>query len=677
MFSELAYKNVRRSMKDYLIYFLTLSFGVCLFYMFNSIDAQSAMMQLSASQKDYMQTLAKSISYISVFISVVLGFLVVYANGFLIRRRKKELGLYLTLGMEKSRLSRLLMLETFFIGLFALVVGLLVGIFAAQGFSVVTAHMFKANLKGFRFIFSRSAMEKTLLYFGIIFLVVMLFNSVSISRLKLIDLLQAGQKNEEFKAKKLWISVVCFVTAVLCLGSAYYLIDKNGFMGPTWEFRSSIILGCIGTLLFFFSLSGFLLRVVQKNKTRYYKGLNMFTLRQFNSKINTTFVSVSVICLMLLVTIGTLSTGMSLANALSGNLEKSTPYSLSIGRYTHEERAPEDLAAALKADGLDLDAAGAKYAQLSKRLTNNIHFSDLAIPDASLREIVGDADLSSAQQEPLTLLSESDYNAAAKLQGKAELSLGADGFAILNGIDQLESVFNDFLTSGKTLQEGGQTLHAARTQTVQLTLATSGSGSSDGILVVPDAVAVKCSVYEQILNVNFKNDAGAQSFSQRATDYYGEMGDKHDRPYDTFTTRQDMEDRSAGVSTVVSYLILYIALVFLITSAAILAIQQLSESSDNAERYGLLRKLGVDEKLLSRALFTQIGLYFLLPLSLAIVHSAVGIHVVNRLVALNGNIDIAKSTLSTALIFVLIYGGYFLATYFGSKNMLQRQVADE
>ena len=142
MFSELAYKNVRRSMKDYLIYFLTLSFGVCLFYMFNSIDAQAAMMKLTAAQANYMQTLAKSIDYISVFISVILGFLVVYANGFLIKRRKKELGLYLTLGMDKSRLARLLMLETLFIGLFALAVGLVAGIFAAQGFSVVTAHMF-------------------------------------------------------------------------------------------------------------------------------------------------------------------------------------------------------------------------------------------------------------------------------------------------------------------------------------------------------------------------------------------------------------------------------------------------------------------------------------------------------------------------------------------------------
>ncbi len=671
MFSELAYKNVRRSMKDYLIYFLTLSFGVCLFYMFNSIDAQAAMMKLTAAQANYMQTLAKSIDYISVFISVILGFLVVYANGFLIKRRKKELGLYLTLGMDKSRLARLLMLETLFIGLFALAVGLVAGIFAAQGFSVVTAHMFKANLESFHFVFSRAALEKTLLYFGVIFLVVMVFNGISVSRLKLIDLLTASRKNEEFKVKKLWISVVCFAVSVGCLVYAYILIDRNGFMGPEWEFKTSLILGSVGTFLFFFSLSGFLLKIVQGNKKTYYRGLNMFTLRQFNSKINTTFVSVSIICLMLLITIGTLSTGMSMASALAGNVDKMTPYDMSIERYTHEGREPIDLRAALKTDGLDLDAAGAKSAVLCQRLAKDAVCGDLGISDETIRTLAGNVDVAQYNNAPLNIISESDYNACAALQGKKTLSLGEDGFAVINSMEQLDGDFTAFLNSGKTLTVGGLTLHAAEKETIELSLATSGGGGGSGVVIVPDKAAESGTVETETLNVNFKNPADAQSFDARAKEYYGEMGDKHDRPYDGLVTKQDITERAAGISTVVSYLILYIALVFLITSAAILAIQQLSESADNAARYGLLHELGADEKMLNRALFTQIGLYFLLPLSLAVVHSFVGIRVVNRLVELNGHTDIAGSTLTASIIFVLVYGGYFLATYFASKSMLR------
>lgn len=677
MFSKLAFRNVRRSMKDYTIYFLTLTFGVCLFYLFNSIDSQAAMMKLSAAQADYLQSLSQAINYISVFISVILGFLVVYANGFLIKRRKKELGLYLTLGMDKGKLSRLLILETLFIGLFALAVGLVVGIFASQGFSVVTAKLFKANLREFRFIFSQAALEKTLAYFGVIFLVVMVFNSVSVSRLKLIDLLTAGRKNQEFKAKKLWISVVCFLLSVACLGYAYYLINRNGFTGPEWEFKTSIILGCIGTLLFFFSLSGFLLRVVQGNKKTYYKGLNMFTLRQFNSKINTTFVSVSVICIMLLVTIGTLSTGMSMASALAGNVEAATPFDMSVERYTHEGRVPVDLSEQLKKDGLDLDTAGARYVQISFCHAKDAKAGDLGISDETFKSLVGDADMQQYRNSPLGVISESSYNGAAALQGKPKLSLGENGFAIVNDMEGVDADLNTFLASGKTLTVSGKTLHAAEAKTLSLGLETSGGGGGGGIVIVPDAVAKDGDCYRQVLNVNFSKGTAAQAFEQRAEQYYGKMGDKHDRPYDSLSTRQDIEDQAAGMSTVVSYLILYIALVFLITSAAILAIQQLSESSDNAERYGLLRELGADEKMISHALFTQIGLYFLLPLSLAIVHSYVGIRVVNRLVTTVGHTDISKSTLTAAIVFVAIYGGYFLATYFGSKNMLQRPTGNE
>ncbi len=330
MFSNLAVKNVKKSIKDYLIYFLTMTFGVCLFYMFNSIDSQTSMMQLSTAQCNYIDALIKLIDSLSVFISVILGLLIVYANQFLIRRRKKELGIYMTLGMNKSKISMMIVFETLIIGVFALVVGLLLGVFASQGLSVLTAKMFKAALTNFYFIFSVNAFYKTLVYFGIIFLVVMAFNTISISRLKLIDLINAQRKNEDIKIRSLYLSVFIFIISVCCLGTAYYLIIKNGMFEYNLEFAGSIILGSIGTLLFFFSLSGFLLRVVQSNKKLYYKKLNMFVLRQINSKINTTFVSMSVICIMLLLTIGALSSGMSLSSVLSQDLDKKTPYDVSF-----------------------------------------------------------------------------------------------------------------------------------------------------------------------------------------------------------------------------------------------------------------------------------------------------------------------------------------------------------
>lgn len=284
MYFKLAIKNVRKSVKDFTIYFLTLAFGVCLFYVFNSIESQQSMLDISESQHELLEIMTQTLGYVSVFITFVLGFLIIYANNFLIRRRKKELGLYMTLGMDRSKISRILIAETFLIGVVALAVGLLVGVFAAQGLSVVTARMFNVSIKRFEFVFSPDALWKSVLYFGIIFLVVMIFNTITVSRYQLIDLLYGGRRNETPRIKKLWVSMALFLLSAACLAAAYVWIMTVGFVGLNGYI---ILLGCMGTLLFFVSLSGFLLRLVKTCKGIYYKGLNMFVLRQINSKITT------------------------------------------------------------------------------------------------------------------------------------------------------------------------------------------------------------------------------------------------------------------------------------------------------------------------------------------------------------------------------------------------------
>lgn len=221
MFCKLAFQNVRKSLRDYAVYFMTLTLGVCIFYVFNSVESQQAMLDLNASQSETMLVIVQLINMTSVFVSFILAFLILYANKFMIRRRKKELGIYMTLGMPKGKISAVLLLETLIIGAFSLFAGLLIGVLLSQGLAVVTASMFAVQIKQFRMVFSMDACLKSLLYFGIIFLVVMLFNSFSISRRKLIDLLNAERKNEELKIKKLWLSVLLFLVSVGVLAVAY------------------------------------------------------------------------------------------------------------------------------------------------------------------------------------------------------------------------------------------------------------------------------------------------------------------------------------------------------------------------------------------------------------------------------------------------------------------------
>ena len=201
MLFKLSLKNIKKSFKDYTIYFLTLVLGVTIFYMFNSLDSQQAMLQVTQSQKELIKLMISMLGMISVFIAVILGLLIVYANNFLINRRKKEFGIYMTLGMGRRQISKIILMETIIIGIISLVVGIVVGIFGSQFMSILVAKMFQADMTKFEFVFSAESCMKTCIYFAIMYVAAMLFNTFTISKYKLINLLNASKKNEKVKIK--------------------------------------------------------------------------------------------------------------------------------------------------------------------------------------------------------------------------------------------------------------------------------------------------------------------------------------------------------------------------------------------------------------------------------------------------------------------------------------------
>lgn len=300
-------KNNRKSYKDYAIYFLTLILGVAIFYVFNSIESQQAMFCLNERTEEVCKLLVTMMSGVSVGVSVILGFLIVYSNGFLIRKRKKEFGIYMTLGMSKQNISRILLGETLTIGAVSLIVGLAIGIFASQFMSILLGKMFDADLKKYQFIFSREATLKTVLYFGIMFLLAISFNVIAIGRFKIVDLLSASRKNQSVKMKHPLACVAAFFMTVVILSYCYYSVTKN--VNELTEGKTLVVigLGSLATYLLFWSLSGFFLTVLKKQKMLYYRGLNAFVLRQINNKINTMVLTMSIICLMLFVSICAIS----------------------------------------------------------------------------------------------------------------------------------------------------------------------------------------------------------------------------------------------------------------------------------------------------------------------------------------------------------------------------------
>ena len=252
MFFKLALRNVRRSFRDYGVYLLTLTFGVCLFYTFNSLDGQGAIVYLAQKENPMVEVILSCMSIFSIFVAVVLACLILYANRFLLRRRKRELGTYLLLGLGQGQVSLVLVLETGLVALVSLVLGLGLGVLASQGLSRLTLSMFQISMEGMLGLhFSPAAAGKTVLYFGLIFLLVMFFSGVQVSRSKLLDLMQGDRRNEPLRQRPLKWAVVQCVLGVLCLGAAYALLLLFGMMILAMPMLCvpMLALGTVGTLL--------------------------------------------------------------------------------------------------------------------------------------------------------------------------------------------------------------------------------------------------------------------------------------------------------------------------------------------------------------------------------------------------------------------------------------------
>ncbi len=680
MLFKLSLKNIKKSFKDYAIYFLTLILGVAIFYVFNSMDSQQAMLDISSSTREIIKLMLSLLAGVSVFVSFILGFLIVYANNFLIKRRKKEFGVYMTLGMGKGKISKILFIETLIIGIISLIVGLIIGIFASQLMSVVVAKMFEADMTGYKFVFSQAAMVKTIIYFGIMYLLVMIFNTVTISNYNLIDLLTASKKNEKVKLKNKKLSVLMFLVSIGILALAYYKVTSDANILSGKQLLMAIALGVVGTFLFFWSLSGFLLKLIQSNKKIYLKDLNAFVLRQIDSKINTTVFSMTVICLMLFFTISILSSALSLNKSLRDNLTEVTPADISItksmdlneGTKENIENSKVSIEDDLKKFSLDFNESFSNFCEITEYQNPNI----------TLRTTLGETVKEALNQLPSLLIYKSegivkisDYNKIAKIFKAKELTLKDNEYIVLCDYDNMKVFRDKALEKGTKININGKEYSPKYKECVKGFLDISSGHTNTGIILVPDEAIEgeeflrKTNHFTAIYKGN--SDEEKQKVENKILalnlDGYDSNSNLNVR------SKISIYDSSIGLGAVVTFIGIYLGVIFLISSAAILALKELSESSDNIQRYEILRKIGTDEKIINKALFKQIGIFFIMPLMLAIVHSIFGIKFANIILeGISQTEGLFPSIIMTAIFILIIYGGYFIATYFQSKSIIKK-----
>ena len=682
MYLKLALRNIRRSVRDYAIYFITLLFGVAVFYAFNSIGSQQILfdMETSASQSVFDST-TYILGMFSVVVACVLGFLILYANQFLIRRRKREFGTYLVLGMTPGHVSRIVLYETVLVGLLSLAVGLICGILLSQGLSFFTAALFGTTMSNYQFVFSPDAFLVTLACFAAIYVVVAAFNTITVSRCKLIDLIRAGEKNERAGVRNPWVCLVGFVAAVAILVYAYEQLIENGLvMLDQPEFIRATIAMLVGSLLFFWSLAGFAIAVLTRLRGVYLRKLNLFTVRQIASKVNTAFLSLWAVCVLLFFSITVFSSGMELVEVFVGGAERSNPYSATLEaavwygpdgskasssgdpldrRAEMEAEAPErlaqaesfnwDMAAALQEAAPELwDETVGAFAQVSTYSAPDMTYDPL-VAAAEATGVDPSAlrldDLGSVRTTHLTVVSLSDFNGARALQGQDPVELASGTCALANNMDMVTPLARAVLDAAPTVTIAGEE-YALAGPLYDTQLEDNAMAATALVIIAPDE---------------------AVEALKGADDPYASLL----WPVTRILTANEMLSQSAGLRLMITYLALYIGFVFLISTAAILAIQQLSQASDSTPRYRILWKLGCDRGMIYRSLLAQVLVYFLVPLGLAVCHSVCAIGVLSDSLLDAIGVSSAGPIMMAAGLTLVIYGGYMLVTYLAARGIVK------
>ena len=659
---KLIIKNVRKNIRDYMIYFSTLMISVSVFYAFNSISDQPAFSEMGMTKTLLYDQLGILLSTLTVLIAVVLAFLIIYANQFLLKRRKKELGLYMVLGMKKGRISRIFVGETFCVGVIALVTGLCLGVALSQGISLVALKLFAIDMSKFQLVFSVGAFQKTAQCFAVIFLLVMTFNVWSVSSVQLIDLLTAGRKNETSQNQSRLLPVLLFLVSLACILSSGGMFYRNGIL-PSRENRSFQVAGILlvaGTFLFFYSLSTVFVQVLRANSNVYLKGLNTFLVRQVGSKIRTNYFIMTIVCGLLTVTICAVSVGVSTALAMNELSGSATPYDLNVLSNVSMD-GDSSILEYLASKDADLSGYAENMEQISiyeADFTYGSLFEGQNVELWPIDEGISDSSVS--------VLAVSDFNRALKMQGKEPVALTENQYLLNCNYKGTFQYVEKALESHAAFVLAGIPLQRASDTVLEETYFMTSVGNNDrGTLIVPDAVVHSLTKDVNVLLVQYRPDADSDAVLQKMIPIG--LDDTHGYRY---AEKNMMYDMFYGLNALISFLCCYIGLIFLLICAALLALKQLTETTDNIYRYGLLQKLGAKKEQINRALLSQTAIFFAAPLAVAGIFSAVLMGKAMEIAEEFMNIHISTNLGFTVVLFLVVYGSYFLATYLSCKRMV-------
>lgn len=729
MLCKLAWGNVRRAGRDYLVYLLTLTLGVTVFYAFNTISMQVDIAGID--EEGLAQVMGSMLGNLTYFLAGVMAFLMVYANNFIMKRRKKEFGLYQVLGMGRGRVATIMALETVIVSVVAFVAGIVLGMGLSQLMTFFTASLFKTQIANFHFFFSMHAFNLTLACMLVMFVLTLLLNLRAVRRTKLIELMGAERRNESIKTRNPWIAIAIFAVGVALVGVAYYRLLRDGFpltatdsklQEAMNQFGITTAMVTVGTFALFWGLSGMLIKLLQSLRGVYWRGLNMFTVRQLAAKVNTVCFSMGVIAMLLFLAITSVTCGMSIANVMNENLERYNPvdvsqtyvyYTPDTFDYYKEYVNPSDEADRMVLADTTVDLYPAWHGESKSADSNEENGKKVNIADVAGEHVQIDSYLSypfggsnpsvsagemcktmgkrlpkalggsNADTMGLFVTPASQYNKLRQMMGEEPVSIGRDQYLLTCDMGgELGDLYTKYMAGGHTLTLGGHELKPATDKSDKDTaaIANSAMGSNPGTVVVADELLSQLNLqpYSSSLLVNYKQgmDTTEADESIKYTVLDNLLVDgKEPGSWGIFITRSEMYTQAAQMNGLISYLAIYIGFVLVVACAAILSIQQLSNVADGSRSYRVLAQIGCDDRQIRHSVMAQQAVFFLFPLAVGLAHSFVALKVIIELVSIFGNMSIGGTVGLTCAIFLAAYGGYFLVTYLMSTGMVRAAIA--
>lgn len=596
MLAKLALGNVRKSARDYMIYFVTISFSVALLYAFNTIDTHVDMLP---HRRRMIQTIDSLMDVLSYVLIVTLALLIIYANNYLIRRRSKEFALYQIFGMRRRSVATILTIETFLSSLSALVVGLVLGVLLSQFLVFVTGRIMQETVRNYHFVFQPTAIAMTVVAFGVIFLLTLILNLFTLRRFQLVDLVKRTRANEVSRLQSKWVALGLFVVGLAMIGFAYWRLIHIGYpfdamlggddekIAIAWtNFAVTTAIVCVGTYVLFYSLGGALLYFARASRTVYWRGLNMFTVREFASKIRSAALSMGSISIVLFLMLSVITPAFGVSSSVRHGLSETAPYAATfiLGHDEieddYDEYAPiplDEARSVLDEKGIfsDISEDGkgvyagtfmgeaahmvltpAVYIEYMNDGNGNPLVQEHSVPtiseyveasgyDTSQWERRFAAEVLGHQFYSFEVVSISAYNERRALNDLPPMTVGEGEYAVSSSVtfDSLRDMYASALNSGTEIEVAGQTLKPAGSASVAFDDSAASIFMEDFTTNNPGILIVSDSLFDELENRDdsYEQIYAAVSFDDDTRDVFalaGEMPNCAEYFYDPFVVKE-------------------------------------------------------------------------------------------------------------------------------------------